>query len=223
MTKIFLGLLVILSCFLGYKLYALNEAHKAQTAELEKTTHRAKLLQKKYTAQKAQTAALQRAKLTVEGLKRKAEMEAEKLMEELEALKASKSEVNEDVKLLEARIMELETNLEAWEKKYNGMSAKYRGAKKTIAKRDSTISSMKGTIGELQAELEYSRRTQQRYLSNNQEMAAISQSILARYDEKSVIAKDIIKAEPFTQIKKVELEKLIQAYLDQIDEKVIRE
>jgi hypothetical protein len=54
-------------------------------------------------------------------------------------------------------------------------------------------------------------------------MAVTAQSILARYDEKGVFANTILNVEPFTQIKKVELEQLIQDYMDSIDDHTIRD
>ena len=218
-----LVLLVVLVGYLGYSLYALNEAHTAQTKELEKTTHRAKLLHQKYSTQKARTAAIQRAKLTVEGLKRQAEMKAEKLAQELEELKAAKNQVGEDVKDLKNRIADLEKTVAQWKSKFGDLTKKYRMAKKTIAERDNTIATLKDNISELESELQFAHRTRDRYLEHNRQMAATAQSILARYDKKGVFSESILNVEPFTQIKKVELEKLIQEYLDRIDDQVIRE
>lgn len=218
-----LVLLVVLVGYLGYSLYALNAAHTAQTKELEKTTHRAKLLHQKYSTQKARTAAIQRAKLTVEGLKRQAEMKAEKLAQELEELKAAKNQVGEDVKDLKNRIADLEKTVAQWKSKFGDLTKKYRMAKKTIAERDNTIATLKDNISELESELQFAHRTRDRYLEHNRQMAATAQSILARYDKKGVFSESILNVEPFTQIKKVELEKLIQEYLDRIDDQVIRE
>ncbi|MBT8341174.1 MAG: hypothetical protein KJP07_14250 [Desulfatitalea sp.] len=216
-------LLILLIGYLGYSLYTLNAAHTAQTKELEKMSHRADLLHQKYTAQKAQTAAAQRAKLMVEGMKRQAEMEAEKLAGELEALKSAKSETAKEINALEARIDDLNGLIENWKKRHGEISEKYDQAKETIADRDNTIISLNDNIAELASELQFAQRTQDRYLKHNQNMATTAQSILARYDEKGAFSNTLLDVEPFTQIKKVELEKMIQEYLDQVDDQVIRE
>ena len=75
----------------------------------------------------------------------------------------------------------------------------------------------------LESDLQFATRTKDRYLKNNHTMAATAQSILARYDENGVFADTILRTEPFTQLKKVELEKLIQEYLDKIDDTTIRD
>lgn len=220
-------LLIGLSGYLGYRLTVLNKAHQALTQDFERLTHRAALLKKKYTAQKAQTSALQRAKLAVEGLKRKAEMKAEALAKQLERQKAEmaviEKKIGTKIKVLEARIAENDNTIAQWKEKHGTLTKAFQQAKKTIAERDGTIAKMEENIQELEAELQFSNHTRDRYLADNRKMAKTAQSILARYDEKGVFATSIIHVEPFTQIKKVELEQLIQEYLDQIDDHTVRD
>ena len=226
-TGIFFLLLVGVSGYLGYRLYNLSEAHTALGKELDRTNHKVELLQRKYSEQKAQATALQRAKLTVEGLKRQAEMKAEALEKELAEQKAVIASMeNKDhakVKALEARLAEKQDLIEQWKTKYGELSDAFKKAKQMIGERDATIAKLEDSNRELEANLEFARRTRDRYLAHNQKLAATSQSILARYDEDGVFGKTILDVEPFTQIKKVELEKLIQEYMDQIDDQVIRE
>ena len=220
-------ILVGLSGYLGYELYSLNQAHAALNDDFDQLTHRSDLLQRKYTEQKAQTAALQRAKLTVEGLKRQAEMKLEELAKEMEKkdveMAALRKKVGANVKDLEDRIESLNTTIEEWEKKYEDRTKEFHAARQTISERDATIAKMEENIGELKSSLQFATSTKDRYLKNNRQMAATAKSILARYDEDGVFAEKLLRAEPFTQLKKVELEKLIQKYLDEVDDQVIRE
>lgn len=229
--KISIGLLIIalvsLSGYLGYRLYMLSEAHTALAEALEKTSHRADLLQRKYAEQKAQSAALQRAKLMVEGLKRQAEMTAEALAGQLAAQKDEMADIEKKiggkVKLLEEKIAERNDVIAQWKEAHAKLTDKVKEAMKTIRQRDATIADQETQISELQSELEFASRTRDRYFSENREMAGIAKSILARYDEKGIFATSLLHVEPFTQIKKVELEQLIQGYLDKIDDHVIRD
>ena len=220
-------LLAGLSAFLGYRLYNLTEAHAVLADELEKTSHRADLLQRKYAEQKARNAAVQRDKLMIEGLKRQAELKAETLEKELEKQKAAiaamdnKGEVK--VRALEARLEEKQSIIEQWKEKYGALSNAFGEAKKIIADKNGAIDKLEANKQELESELQMTQRTRDRYFKHNREMADIAKSILARYDEDGVFAKTILSVEPFTQIKKVDLEKLIQTYLDKIDDQVIRE
>lgn len=226
-VSIVIIILIGLSGYLGYRLVTLDKAHEVLTKDLKKTSHRATLLQKKYAEQKARTAALQRAKLTVEGLKRQAEMKAEALAEQLEQqavkLAAMERKGGGKVKALEARLAEKDSVIAQWKEKYAELSKAFQLAKKTIGERDATIAKMEENTRELESELQFATRTRDRYLVNNKEMAATAQSILARYDEDGIIAKTIMQVEPFTKIKQVELEQLIQEYVDQIDDQVIRD
>ena len=225
--SIVLIVLLGLSGYLGFRLYTLAEDHAALSEDLRRTAHRSDLLQQKYAEQKAQTAALQRAKLTVEGLKRQAEMKAETLEKELERQKAEIAAMQKKgggmVKALEARLAEKEGVLAQWKAKYAELSEAFQQAKKIIGERDAAIAKMEENTRQLESELQFTTRTRDRYLANNKEMAATAQSILARYDEDGVFAKTLLDVEPFTQIKKVELEQLIQDYLDSIDNQTIRD
>jgi DNA repair exonuclease SbcCD ATPase subunit len=229
--RILINLLVVLligvSGYLGYRLNHLTKAHEALARDHKKMTHRADLLQKKYAEQKAQTAAMQRAKLTVEGLKRQAEMKAEALVKKMEAqtaeMAAMQKKAEEKEKILTSRIIARDEAIEKWKESHARLTDKIRDARTTIKERESTIATLEENKQELESEVEFAKRTRDRYLSNNQEMAATAKSILARYDEKGVFADAIMNVEPFTQIKKVALEQLIQAYLDDIDDHVIRD
>lgn len=224
---LFLVLFIALSGYLGYRLYRLDQAHTALASALQRESHRVALLKKKYAEQKAQTASLQRAKLMVEGLKRQAEMKADELQKELEAQKAviasMKGKDDAKVKALEARLAEKEKYLAQWKEKYDELSDAFNKAKTIIAEKNTAIDRLEADKQELESELDMTRRTRDRYFKHNHEMANIAQSILARYDEDGVFATTLLEVEPFTQIKKVELEKLIQGYLDQIDDQVIRD
>jgi chromosome segregation ATPase len=224
---IFLVLFIGLSGYLGYRLFALDKAHTLLEKNLAQTQHKVQLLQKKYAEQKAQVATLQRAKLMVEGLKRQAELKAEELAKQVEQQKtqlaAMEKKVGANVQALEARLADKDRKINQWKEQYGKLKDAFQLAKKTIAERDASIAKLEESNSELESELQFTQRTRDRYRNNNHEMASTAQSILARYDEDGVFGKTLLEVEPFTQIKKVELEKLIQEYLDQIDDQVIRE
>jgi len=229
--KFFIGLLIVLllglSGYLGYKLNELTEAHAALTRDHKKLTSRADLLQKKYTEQKARTTALQRAKLTAEGFQRQAEMKVEEIKKQMDAQAAEMQSLEEKAeaknKVLEERIAARDNAIEKWKESHKKLTEKIREARATVKEREAAIAKMEENIEELESELQFATRTRDRYLSENKEMAAISKSILVRYDEKGIFADTIMPVEPFTQIKKVEIEKLIQSYLDDVDDHTIRE
>jgi chromosome segregation ATPase len=228
--KIIISLLLVsligLSGYLGYRLSEMTKAHEAVSKDLSRMSHRADLLQKKYTEQKSQTAAIQRAKLTVEGLKRQAEMKAEGMAKKLEAQAAEIATIEKKteakIKALEARIVARDEAIDKWKESHAGITEKLREARKTIREHEASIAKLEEKNQELESELQFATRTRNRYLAENKVMAATAQSILARYDDNGIFAETITNVEPFTQIKKVELEQLIQSYLDDIDDHTIR-
>ena len=136
---------------------------------------------------------------------------------------ALKKKVGTNVKVLEDQIASLNATIDEWRGKHQAMTEEYLAARKTISERDATIAKMEDSISQLESDLQFATRTKDRYLKNNHQMASTAQSILARYDDDGVFADTLLRAEPFTQLKKVELEKLIQEYLDNIDNQVIRD
>ena len=219
--------MVCLSGYLGYQLSQLSKAHTALNRDHKKLTSRADLLQKKYTEQRARTTALQRAKLTAEGFQRQAEMKVEEIKKKMAVqeseMAALQQKAEKKKKILEARIVARDEAIEKWKESHAKLTAKIKEARATIKKRDGSIAKMEEEIQELESELQFATRTKDRYLANNKQMAATAKSILARYDEKGIFSETIVTVEPFTQIKKVELEKIIQDYLDHIDSQMIRD
>jgi chromosome segregation ATPase len=220
-------LLIGLSGYLGYQLNKLNKAHSTLSQEHQKLIGRADLLQKKYTEQKARTTALQRAKLTAEGFQRQAEMKVEEIKKQMDAQAAEMQSVEEKAeaknKVLKERIAARDKAIEKWKESHEKLTGKIRDARATITERDAAIAKMEEDMQGLESELQFASRTRDRYLVENREMAETSKSILVRYDERGIFADTIVPVEPFTQIKKVELEKLIQSYLDDIDDHTIRD
>lgn len=220
-------LLIGLSGYLGYQLNKVSNAHASLTQDHERLNSRVDLLQKKYAEQKARTTALQRAKLTAEGFQRQAETKVEEIKTQMDAMAAEMQSLEEKAeaknKVLEERIAARDRAIEKWKESHEKLTARIREARATIGERDATIAKLEEDMQGLESELQFASRTRDRYLAENKELAETSKSILVRYDEKGIFADTIIPVEPFTQIKKVELEKLIQSYLDDIDDHTIRD
>ena len=220
-------LLTVLCGYLGMRLHAQEETQAALEVELERMEHRGRLLQNKYAEQKAQAAAMQRARLTAEGLKRQAEMQVEELTRQVAAQGAEiavlKQRSGNRANELEARLTERQALIEQWKERFAQETEAHRQARKEIAERKAEIAALQDSVSGLESELTAARRTQDRYRAHNREMAATAQSILVRYDSGGAFAKTLLAVEPFTQLGKVKLEQTIQEYLDDIDNHTIRE
>jgi chromosome segregation ATPase len=184
------------------------------------------LLKRKYAEEKAGAAAMHRQALYAEGQKRQAEQKVEALTAELKNYETNKKlelkKWEDKLSQATAEIDRLKEANEKWRETYNERTELL---KQTIAKlkdKEAVVERQGEKIAGLESDLERENRRNERYLGHNKKMAAISKSILAKYDDKGVFT-SLKQVEPFTQLKQVELEKIIQEYLDGLDGAVIRE
>jgi chromosome segregation ATPase len=197
--------------------------HLEQT--LERTEKTNTLLKRKYAEEKAKADAMRRAKLFAEGQKREAEQKVESLTSQLANFERTKqkelkqwqdklSSANGDIERLKGAI-------EKWRQSFNERTEILKQTLAKLKKSEGKVERQSEELAELKSDLEREKSTNERYLKENKKMAEISQSILAKYDDKGVF-ESLKQVEPFTQLKQVELEKVIQQYLDELDGTVIR-
>lgn len=229
--KIFAIGMVVIAGIGGTVFFAMEDIKgKRAIAQLEETLERAEktkaLLKRKYAEEKAKANSFQRAKLAVEGQKRQLEGQYAELEKQLAAMKnqkkASVGKIQQELETARAEAQRLRGAIEKWRVRHDELTGRLKTASEKIQQHEATIGTQSEEIAVLKSDYqrEYSRG--KRFLAHNQKMAAISESILARYDAKGIHSV-LIKAEPFTKLKKVELEKIIQNYLDDIDDEVIRD
>jgi chromosome segregation ATPase len=227
---IILGTLIIAGLG-GTVFFALENMKGKQTiVQLEETLARAEktkaLLKRKYAEEKTKANSIQRAKLALEGQKRQLEGKYAELEKKLAALnsqkKASVGKVQQELETARAEVQRLRGAIEKWRVRHDELTGRLKTASAKIQQHEATIGAQSEEIAVLKSDYQREYSRSKRFLAHNQKMASISESILARYDAKGIHSV-LIKAEPFTKLKKVELEKIIQNYLDDIDDEVIRD
>ena len=205
---------------LGYFTYRLNQERNGLITELESEQHKCKILQSKYAEQKAQTTTLLRAKLAVDGQMRK-------IQQELDAVKEAKSSLekeltgveekyNSKVAGLEKRIERYTEQLQKLVENRDQYKAKLAETVAIVRERNEMIYKLTGERDDLTAGLQETTSTLKRCVKHNARLSQLSEEVVTAYENKG-IGTSLIQSEPFTQIKKVELEKLIQQYRDRID------
>jgi chromosome segregation ATPase len=204
----------------------LNKTVQGLEQDLEKAEKTGTLLKRKYAEEKSRATAMQRAKLFAEGQLRQAEQKAEALRAKLDDLETVQNQALTrcETKYAKANseIDRLRKAIEKWRESY---AERTEMLKETIAKLKKTEAENERRgekIAALESDLERENRRSERFLGQNKKMAEISHSILAKYDNKAVF-KSLQRVEPFTKLKQVELEKIIQEYLDALDATAIRE
>lgn len=216
--RVGLSTLVLALLASGYGLYRLDGERKMLRKEVESLTVRSELLMKKYNEQKALTEAMLRAKQEVESRLRAAaadletaEKEKKQAEEALAGLETKMNEMRDSydqvIKQHEERFEALRTNFEHLVEESN----------RVIREKNEQIVSLTNTRDSLDASLKQETMRHKVCREHNGRFAVLAEELVRQYENKGVIT-SLGQIEPFTQLKKVEVEKLCQEYRDKIDE-----
>lgn len=179
----------------------------------QKTT----MLKKSYSEQKAQAESSQKARQAAEAKMAKANqllIEQETQMKELqgkvEELETQWEKRNEADKEQQEQVRQA---IDQWKAKVEELQASNREQK-------AKISELEGIVASTKSALENETAQHKGCREKNTKLAAISMELTNSYQQKGVV--DVLTtSEPLTQLKKVELEKLVQEYQDRIDAEVL--
>lgn len=211
-------------------LFTGNLKLKRENADLqtqaEKTGRKAEAIKKKYTEQKAVAASMQRAKMAADSQMRTLESEmaaAEETITELtnagNALKIELRKKEESLKLAmqdkQKAYKELEGRLEASVKALSD-------AEEIILKNKAELADLMNVKSDLEGQLEEASSKIDRVVVHNEKLAELSMEVLAEFDDRNVF-ESLLEKEPFTQAKRVDLEKMIQEYIDRIEDDELSE
>ncbi|MBN1906191.1 MAG: hypothetical protein JW927_13955 [Deltaproteobacteria bacterium] len=214
---IYLVLLVaILTISIFYGNYRIEKQRVHMQGEIDKTLQKAELLQRRYVEQKAVSENLQRMQISIEAKKSELQAELSKTKEELAKLETDFKDTEniyakckEDYKKLSDEKKGLESKL----KEESSLLAK------TKREHDELVAGLKMESEEKISELDSSLKSFQSRLEScikkNARLCIIADELLKRYEDKGVISA-IMSKEPVTQMERVELEKLVQEYRDEI-------
>jgi chromosome segregation ATPase len=227
-TKYSMLVLLVVFFGLGVFIFVKNTQLKGLNAELQETVvdmeAREKAIKKKYSEQKAQATALQRAKLATDSQMRTLETENETLQKEMERARGDQGTI---INELEKRIGKVTSDLSDMSKAYDELSAQYTEtvaklgmANQEILDLNGDLAQRKDEISELESELKTALQKIERVVAHNGALAEIGEELLAEFDKKDVFA-SLLEKEPFTQAKRVSLETMIQEYLNRIDSEVL--
>ncbi len=197
----------------------------------EQKTHRAKLkemsrklsqAQRKFGEERSTEESLESEKQAVATRLDVMQKENEGLLSENRQLK-EKADVlasltNKKIASLEAKAAGVDAQnsriaerLAAEEAKAAALDRKERQTFQTLQEREK----------ELKQLAEESRLRYDRCAGANARLYTIAEDVLHKYENKGVV-KSVLTSEPFTQLKRVELEKLVEEYKDKIDQEKLR-
>jgi chromosome segregation ATPase len=201
---IFIAVAVLMGFAIGFgwgnvRLQNQEKVYQAKMKEISRRLSQAQLKHSQDTAQQTALEEEKRDALTI----------VEKLQSENEGLKSKAGS-------LDAKNGQLTDRLAKVEAERNSLDQKQKQTSQTLQEREKEIKQFVETRQRLQNEL---KRVNQRYdqcAENNAKMYVVANEVLQRYEGKGLKDK-LLEKEPFTQIRKVELEKLVQDYRDKIN------
>lgn len=224
MLPVFL-LIVGLAMGGGYFHFKLEKERAIFQNEINKLDRMTGLLQQKYREQKAVEGQLRRNKLLLEGRKREMEAEAADLKEqsqavsaELENVRTKNQKLSDSLAEMRARHSEVSDKVASLEADIEQMRREQTARQEAHREEIEKLNQAKAAVeAELNASLKQTGRHLNRCESDNAKLCLLAEELLEKYENKGT-AKQFLHTEPFTQIKRVELERLIQEYRHKVED-----
>ena len=201
---------------LGYAAIRTHDLQKADQARIKEISHRLAEVQRRYTQERA-------SKSTVEDEKQAVQSELEKLRQEEEQLRAEGKQLKERADAVTSAAASLEKRRAASEARAASLESKNSHLTEHLTRIEAERAALEQkerltfrTLQERETELKQLGRKHDRCAEQNARLWSIGDELIKRYQRKGVMT-TILEKEPFTQIKRVELEGLAKDYREQID------
>lgn len=220
------ALAVVVIGGLGYVCLDLRQERDALSETLTKSEGRVKLLKKKYKEEKAAVGRMQRNQLGLEAKARKATMAMQRFEKEYDRIAAEMEVATLRWKAAKAK---LEAQRDGLIEKTKSLRAALDASNSRLSDTKSELTASRGDTAALKAQLqeitaEFRRAesTSKRYYAQNLKFSQITTALVAR-TEKLELGSTVLVPDPVIQFERVEIEKLLQEYLDRIDDaKIIK-
>ncbi len=184
-------------------------------------TSRTELLQKKINEQKAQADAMRRATQELESRAREAAFNLSNLEKEKKQLESAVAD--HEKKMTEMRTS-FEETIAGHEERFASLRTAYDNlvdeSNRIIKEKNQQITVATNERDSLDASLKQESFQHKRCREHNSRFAVLTDELVKQYENKGVLG-SIGQIEPFTQLKKVEIEKICQEYRDKIDENTL--
>nr|MBF0223316.1 hypothetical protein [Desulfobulbaceae bacterium] len=209
----------------GYKIYTLEGQKAALLGEVAGLEKKNSQLQTKLAEEKSLSSQYLKLKSNLESELRSLQVQNADLTTKLEA---SSSELYAEIAKLKAASETAAVNhqkkidkytevISQWKTQYEALHAE---SITKIQVRDEKISSLTNENYTLDSHLNSEKQEHDHCRRENARFAILSQELVQKYAEKNVI--DALKTlEPLTQLEKIELEKMVQKYQDDIDKSTL--
>jgi chromosome segregation ATPase len=228
MKKILIRIFVVLVIFgaVGFSVVSTRQVHRLQeekgaiAGKLEGEQRKFRLLQNKYAEEKARSSILLRSKTAVEGKNRELNRIVEGLQKEKDSMAdevaRQKEMCRKSLSDIESKMAVLKIESRQLSDVNQKLKAKVADCAANMAQRNERISSLVENLQNLEAQRQETTQTLRRCATHNSRLVEISEELVEKYKQKKCTA-SLLQNEPFTGVKKVELEHLMQEYSERID------
>jgi chromosome segregation ATPase len=204
----------------GYEYFQLKKMQSALEHDIKEMERKAALLQRKYAEKRALADQLARIKFALEGQRSQLLAEKETLEKEKGEALSTIEKLQEDLEKgkhrnasLDERTKELSQKLKDANKRYQDLEKKHDQA---IKEHESVLKELAEERKDYQRALQKLKGSLERCQTNNAKLCLIADELLDKYQQKGV-TDSIMQKEPFTQIKRVQLEHFREEYRERID------
>ena len=215
------GIIAGLALGLGYGQIQAKSLQKGHQIKIKEINQRLSQTQRKVSEEKALQASLEQEKQGVQE-------EVAKLTKEKGQYIVQRDELKAKAGSLEAKTASSEAKTASLEKRNSVMEAAAASLEAKVAaleKKGASLEAKNGQLTERIAKVEAERNTtNQKYdqcAVNNARLYVIAEELIERYENRGFVS-GLLEKEPLTQIKRVELERLVQDYKDKIDQQKVR-
>lgn len=212
------GVLIGLALGMAYGHMQLTTSEKLHQTKLKEATQRLSLTQRRFNEERTNledsTQALQTKLDDITKEKEKLLAEKGQLTSKLQASDAKASSLEKNASSLASRITVLDTKNSQLTEHVAKLETEHAALDK---KQKTTQASLEAREKELRQLNIDSHKQYEQCADDNARLCEIARDLIHKYEDKGFL-KTLVSNEPFIQIKKVELEKLMQDYKDRIDQ-----
>ena len=219
--RISITLLLLALAAGGYGLFRLHAERKMLRNEVASLNTRTALMQKKFNEQKAITDSMRRTTQEIESRARDTETTLSNL--EKEKIQLESAVAAHEKKMGELR-NSYEENLSTQKERLDSLQTSHENLKeesnRIIKGKNQQVTVLTNERESLDASLKQESFQHKRCREHNNRFAVLTEELVKQYENKGVLS-SVGQIEPFTQFKKVEIEKICQEYRDKIDENTL--
>jgi chromosome segregation ATPase len=215
-----LGIVVGLLLGLAYGHMELSGEQRAHQAKLREMSQRLSSAQRRYVEERTLHTTLEDEQQAVQTQLDTLQKEKERLLSENRQLESRAAALEVKASSLDKKVISLEARAASSDTKNGQLSERLAKGEADRAALDQRQRQTFQTLQDREKELKQASRKYDECAEHNARLYTIADDLIRKYESKGVVA-TLLTKEPFTQIKRVELEKLVQDYKDKIDQQKI--